>query len=39
MMECSNDATAYDANPPGPSEFSSDENLLAWDSSGWEDIA
>ena len=30
---------AYRAHPPTASEFSSDEDSLAWDADGWEDVA
>jgi len=30
---------AYRANPPTASEFSSDEDSLAWDADGWENFA
>jgi prevent-host-death family protein len=33
------DPAAYNASPPVGAEFSSDEDSLAWDSDGWEDIA
>jgi hypothetical protein len=32
------DASIYRANPPLPTEFSSDEELLAWDAEGWEEF-
>ena len=28
-------AAAYDATPPAPDEFSSDDEPLAWDAEGW----
>lgn len=31
-------AAAYAAVPPGPDEFSGDENSLEWESGGWEDV-
>ena len=31
--------TAYHAHPPTASEFSSDEDSLAWDADGWENVA
>jgi hypothetical protein len=31
-------AAAYAAIPPGADEFSSDENPLEWESSGWEEV-
>lgn len=33
------DAAAYQAHPPSSSEFSSDEDALAWDAAGWENVA
>ena len=33
-----NDGDAYRALPPTREEFSSDEDPLAWDSEGWEDV-
>ena len=33
------DSAAYRAHPPTASEFSSDENSLAWDADGWENVA
>ena len=30
---------AYRAHPPTASEFSSDEDSLAWDADGWENVA
>ena len=30
---------AYRAHPPTASEFSSDEDSLAWDANGWENVA
>jgi prevent-host-death family protein len=33
------DPTAYKSLAPGYAEFSSDEESLAWDAEGWEDIA
>ncbi|MFY9619920.1 MAG: type II toxin-antitoxin system prevent-host-death family antitoxin [Pyrinomonadaceae bacterium] len=34
-----NDSTAYSARPVTPSEFGKDEDLLAWDSEGLENVA
>jgi hypothetical protein len=31
-------AAAYRAVPPGKDEFSSDEEPLAWEADGWEDV-
>jgi hypothetical protein len=33
------DASVYGMAPPGRGEFSSDEEPLAWDSEGWENLA
>lgn len=33
------DSSIYAASPPSSSEFSTDEDPLAWDSEGWEDVA
>ena len=33
-----NDGDAYRALPPKREEFSSNEEPLAWDSEGWEDV-
>ena len=30
---------AYGAHPPTASEFSTDEDSLAWDADGWENVA
>jgi hypothetical protein len=32
------DREVYRAIPPGDEEFSRDEDLLAWDAEGWEEI-
>ena len=32
------DAGAYRASPPGPDEFSSEEEPLAWDAEGWDEF-
>lgn len=32
------DIDAYRAMPPDRSEFSSDEDSLAWDAEGWENV-
>ena len=32
------DARAYAATPPGDDEFSSDDEPLAWDAEGWENV-
>jgi hypothetical protein len=31
-------AAAYSTVPPGPQEFSTDEDPLSWDAEGWEDF-
>jgi prevent-host-death family protein len=31
--------TGYRAHPPSASEFSSDDDSLAWDADGWENVA
>jgi hypothetical protein len=31
-------AGAYDAQPPGPDEFSADDDALSWDAEGWEAV-
>ena len=33
------DAAAYKSHPPTMMEFSSDEESLAWDADGWENVA
>ncbi len=33
------DQAAYHSHQPTPSEFSSDEDSLAWKADGWEDVA
>lgn len=32
------DSSVYGAIPPSPEEFSADEDPLAWDSEGWENV-
>jgi hypothetical protein len=32
------DSSVYEAIPPRPDEFSADEDPLAWDSEGWENV-
>ena len=32
------DVSLYKATPPGRDEFSSDEEALAWDAEGWENL-
>ena len=36
--EPSADATAYGTAPPRPDEFSSDDEALAWEAEGWENL-
>jgi prevent-host-death family protein len=33
------DAAAYRSNPPGTSEFATDDDSLAWEADGWENVA
>jgi len=33
------DPITYQSFPPGQTEFSSDEESLAWDADGWEELA
>lgn len=33
------DAPLYHAVPPSPEEFSTDDEPLAWEGEGWEDVA
>jgi hypothetical protein len=33
------DAAAYAKTPPPPDEFSADDDALAWDAEGWEQVA
>ncbi|MCC6368780.1 MAG: hypothetical protein IT165_35100 [Bryobacterales bacterium] len=33
------DSSIYAARPPAGDEFSTDEDPLAWDSEGWENVA
>jgi prevent-host-death family protein len=33
------DSALYKSSPPTMSEFSSDEDSLAWDADGWENVA
>lgn len=32
------DAAAYQAHPPTANEFSTDDDPLAWDADGWENV-
>ena len=34
----SNDPQAYQVSPPKPDEFTTDEDPLAWDADGWENV-
>jgi hypothetical protein len=36
--EPSGDAEAYRTAPPAPEEFSSDDEALAWEAEGWENV-
>lgn len=36
--ESSSDAEAYRIFPPRPEEFHSDDDALAWEAEGWEDV-
>ena len=38
IQKVGNDGEAYRAGPPAEGEFSSDEDTLAWDADGWEDV-
>jgi len=38
IVSAGNDIEAYRAAPPTVVEFSSDEESLAWDASGWEEV-
>ncbi|MEO8181603.1 MAG: hypothetical protein ABI895_22430 [Deltaproteobacteria bacterium] len=38
IQAASDDAEAYRVAPPAQNEFSSDEELLAWDGDGWENV-
>lgn len=38
IQKVGSDVEAYRATPPGQGEFSSDEDMLAWDADGWEDV-
>ncbi len=38
IQKVGNDVEAYRAVPPVQGEFSSDEDMLAWDADGWEDV-
>ena len=33
------DSSAYQSIPPGPLEFSANEDPFAWDSAGWDTLA
>jgi hypothetical protein len=33
------DEDVYRSSPPRPDEFSGDEEPLAWEAEGWEDVA
>lgn len=38
IQKVGSDVEAYRAVPPAQGEFSSDEDMLAWDADGWEDV-
>ena len=38
IQKVGSDVEAYRAVPPAQDEFSSDEDTLAWDADGWEDV-
>lgn len=38
IQKVGSDVEAYRAVPPAQDEFSSDEDMLAWDADGWEDV-
>jgi hypothetical protein len=38
IQKAGSDVEAYRAVPPAEGEFSSDEDTLAWDADGWEDV-
>jgi len=38
IQKVGNDVEAYRAVPPTQDEFSSEEDMLAWDGDGWEDV-
>ncbi len=38
IQKVGSDVEAYRAAPPAQGEFSSDEDMLAWDADGWEDV-
>jgi len=38
IQKVGSDVEAYRAVPPAQGEFSSDEDILAWDADGWEDV-
>jgi hypothetical protein len=38
IQRVGSDVEAYRATPPAQGEFSSDEDMLAWDADGWEDV-
>jgi hypothetical protein len=38
IQKVGNDVEAYRAVPLARGEFSSDEDTLAWDADGWEDV-
>jgi hypothetical protein len=38
IQKVGSDVEAYRAAPPAHGEFSSEEDMLAWDADGWEDV-
>jgi hypothetical protein len=38
IQKVGNDVEAYRAAPAAQGEFSSEEDMLAWDADGWEDL-
>jgi hypothetical protein len=38
IQSVGNDGDAYRVAAPAPAEFSSDEDSLAWDGDGWENV-
>lgn len=38
MSDSAHDVQAYQVSPPRPDEFHADEDGLAWDAGGWENV-
>jgi hypothetical protein len=38
LTTSANDAQMYQALPPKPGEFDADDDPLAWDADGWENV-